>query len=36
MGLQLYQNFAAKATIDEKNNIIDGPQTAALIRNILI
>lgn len=36
MGLQLYQNFAAKATIDDKNNIIDGPRTAALIKNIII
>lgn len=36
MGLQLYQNFAAKASIDDKNNIIDGPRTATLIRNIII
>lgn len=36
MWLQLYQNFAAKATLDDKNNIIDGPKTAALIRNIMV
>jgi len=36
MGLQLYQNIAAKANLDSENNIIDGDRTSAVIKNIML
>ena len=35
MGLQLYQNLAAKADLDKDNTINDGPKTALLIEHIV-